>query len=63
MTPQRGMIKDPGGQAMTHTVKLTDEVYDELTKMLRPRETFSRAISRLIGSYKPGPEDLYLRGR
>lgn len=48
----RGMINDPGGTAMTHTIKLTDEVYDELCQVLEPRETFSEAVGRMIGDHK-----------
>lgn len=52
MTPRRGMIKDPGGQAMTHTVKLTNRTYEALCVEQQPRETFSETVGRMIGYYK-----------
>lgn len=52
MTPPRGMIKDPGGQAMTHTIKLTGRVFEALQAEQRPRETYSETVGRMIGGYR-----------
>lgn len=33
---------------MTKTIKVTDGVYDQLTELLRPRETFNDVVERLL---------------
>jgi len=52
MTPRSGMIKSSGGQAMAHTIKLTDRVYQALQDEQLPRETLSEAVGRMIDGYK-----------
>lgn len=37
---------------MSKTIKLTDETYKGLEEILRPRETFSEAVARLLLVYE-----------
>lgn len=37
---------------MSKTVRIKDETYDELERMLRTRETFDDIIKRLLGIYR-----------
>ncbi|MBA7592089.1 hypothetical protein ES708_34264 [subsurface metagenome] len=52
MTSQRGMIHPAGGEAATHSIKLTGRVYRKLCEVQQPRETFSEAVGRMIGGYQ-----------
>ena len=36
---------------MSKAIKLSDEAYQELAVLQRPRETFSQVISRLLATY------------
>ncbi|GAI48531.1 unnamed protein product, partial [marine sediment metagenome] len=37
---------------MTHTIKVSDETYQELESLLEPRETFDGVVGRLLKVYK-----------
>lgn len=37
-----------GGKAMNHSIKVSEETYQELLKLQRPRETFSEIVERLL---------------
>jgi len=53
MTQPKGLQKySQSGEPMTHTVKLSDEVYQGLCQVLEPRETFSDAVGRMIADHK-----------
>ena len=36
---------------MMHSIKVSDEIYKELIKLQRPRETFSEEVERLLRVY------------
>ncbi len=38
---------------MHHSIKVRDEVYDDLRRLQRPRETYNEVISRLLMIAKP----------
>jgi predicted CopG family antitoxin len=38
---------------MSHTIKISDEVYGDLQKLQRPRESYSAVIQRLLRMVQP----------
>ncbi|MBU2060070.1 MAG: hypothetical protein KKB38_20360 [Gammaproteobacteria bacterium] len=37
---------------MSKTLKVSDEIYQELEGLLQPRETFSQVIERILRTYR-----------